>query len=197
MSIELPKVKAGDIILYQGNTFLSKGIMFFMKRYMKRLKVADRALFSHAALVVEYKGRLVVAEANAKGIEVNDFLATYAKKASRIKILTPKKVYSKTEQSKISDVAISYAFDPTRYDFFNFIFQIDMIRSTSKKEGKKKNKRWVGPKGDKATKKLYCSEAVATWANEVRPNTFAKPWTVNPLDIDLNKYYKTIFNGVS
>lgn len=191
--MDLSKVKAGDIILYQGSRFLSKGIMFFMKRYAKRLGVSDRPLFSHAAMVVDYKSKLYVAEANAKGIEVNPLDHVYGGKLNRIKILSPKKAYSKAEKAKISEIAIGYALNPTRYDFFNFWFQIDMIKRTSRREDKK----WLGPKGDKARKRLYCTEAVATWSNDVRPNTFAEPWTVNPLDVDLNKYYKTIYNGVS
>jgi hypothetical protein len=64
---------------------------------------------------------------------------------------------------------------------------MDMILKTTKKDSK-----WHGPKEDKAEKRLYCSEAVATWANKVRPDTFEEPWTVNPLDIDINKYYKEL-----
>ncbi len=57
-------------------------------------------------------------------------------------------------------------------------------------------KQWKGPKGAKAEKRLYCTEAVATWANDVRPNTFENQFANNPLDIDLNKYYKEKYNGV-
>lgn len=190
---KIEKLKAGDIILYKGNSWLSKGIQFFMRRYRKKLGIADRTIFNHAAMIIEYKDTLYVAEANASGIEVNPFTSAYGDRMHMIKIISPKKAYSKSEKAKISDTAISYAFDPTRYDFFNFIFQINMIRKTNSTSEKK----WIGPKGDKARNRLYCTEAVATWANDVRPNTFSEPWTVNPLDVDLNKYYKEIYNGVS
>lgn len=185
-------LKAGDIILYKGNSVLSKSIRFFMEQYRKKLGLEKRVLFNHAAMVVEVWGRLYVAEANAEGITISPYEDTYAKKLDKIKILSPKKAYSKAEKELVSKTASAYCFDPTRYDFLNFLFQIDMIRKQTKNSGKE----WAGPTGSKAEKRLYCTEAVATWANKVRPDTFAEPWTVNPLDVDLNKYYKVIYNGV-
>lgn len=186
------KLSAGDIILFKGTSLLSRSIRFVMEIYRKKLGLSARELYNHAALIINYKNRLYVAEANSKGIEVNPFEVAYGNKLGKIKIISPKKAYSKNEKSDVSDVAIADSFNPTRYDFFNFIYQLDMVRRTTSESGKK----WIGPKGDKAEKRLYCSEAVATWVNEVRPNTFNKPWTINPLDIDLNRYYKTIYNGI-
>jgi hypothetical protein len=190
------KLKAGDIILYKGDSWLSKSIRFFMERDRKKRKLPKRPLFNHAAMVVEYKGQVYVAEANQKGIEVNPFIDAYLKKLNKIKILSPNKPYTKAEKAKVSDVAIADAFNPTRYDFLNFFHQIKMIASTKVKDGKVV-KKWKGPKGAKAEKRLYCTEAVATWANDVRPKTFENQFAINPLDIDLSKYYKTIYNGIS
>jgi hypothetical protein len=185
-------LKAGDIILYKGNKFISKAIRLFMEEYRVKLGLPKRQLYNHAAMVIEVWGRMYVAEANAKGITISPYEDTYAKVLDQIKIISPKKVYSKAEKELISKTATAYAFDPTRYDFLNFLFQIDMIRKQTKNHGKE----WGGPTGSNAERRLYCTEAVATWANKVRPDTFSEPWTVNPLDVDLNKYYKVIFNGI-
>lgn len=182
----------GDIILYRGSSFLAKAILFFMENYRKARKIPKRILFNHTATVVKYKDILYVAEAMEKGIQIVPFTSSYGKKLNRIKVIRPKKAYSKTERNKISDVAIGYSFNPTRYDFFNFFHQIKMIRTLKKRD----QKEWTGPVGNKAKDRLYCSEASATWANEVRINTFKSPWAANPLDVDINKYYVEIYNGV-
>ncbi len=186
--------KAGDIILYRGDRFLSKAIRFFMERYRRKLKLPKRKLFNHAAMIIEVWDKLYVAEANKDGIEVNPFEKAYGRKLKKIKVISPKKAYTKFEKKQISKIASTYAFNPTRYDFFNFLFQIKMVMSTSVKDDTV-TKKWSGPKGKKAENRLYCTEAVATWANKVRPNTFSEPWTVNPLDVDLNKYYKVVYDG--
>lgn len=186
--------KAGDIILYRGSSLLSKGIRFFMEQYRRKLKLPKRKLFNHAAMIIEVWGRLYVAEANGKGIEVRTIEEAYGKRMNTIKVITPKKSYTEKERKAISKIAASYAFNPTRYDFSNFIHQIKMILGTKIENGKV-IQRWSGKKGKEAEKRLYCTEAVGTWANKVRANTFEDPWSINPLDVDLNKYYKTSYDG--
>lgn len=185
------ELKPGDIILYKGTKALSKSIQFFMERYRKKLGLEKRTLFNHAAMVVDLWGQTYVAEANEKGIEVNPFTNVYGSKLKRIKVLRPKKGYSKAEQELVSKTAIAYSLNPTRYDFFGIWYQIQMIRKQTANAGKE----WDGPTGSKAENRLYCTEAVATWANKVRPDTFEKAWSINPLDIDLNKYYETVYDG--
>jgi hypothetical protein len=184
----------GDIILYRSNKKLSigKAIQFFMKRYLKKLGIEKSVVYNHSATIINLYDRLFVGEALGKGITISPFDDTYANKLDRIKIITPKKAYSKIEKEKINKVVLSYVLKPTRYDFLNFWYQIKMILNTTKKG----DKDWDGPTGKKATKRMYCTEASATWANEIRQNTFKDPWSINPVDIDLNKYYKVVYNGV-
>jgi hypothetical protein len=179
----------GDIILVGSNSFLSKGIQFFMKAYNKKLGLPEKKeYYSHAALVINVWGQLYVAEALADGINVAPLDKTYANTLKHIKVLTPKKAYSNTEKEDISKIASAYALTPTRYDFLNFLYQIDMIKETTKKDGP--DAEWDGPTGSKAEHRIYCSELVATCANKVRPDTFKLPAATNPLDIELNRYYK-------
>jgi hypothetical protein len=134
---------------------------------------------------VEIWGKLYAVEALANGNNINP-IEDYVKYNNKdLLVRTPRKPYSKTEKELMNTTASKAAFKPTRYDYLGIIYQIDMIKRTKNSM----NKKWAGPTGDKATDRLYCSEACANWANIVRPGTFDKPWAVNPLDIDLNKYY--------
>jgi hypothetical protein len=71
----------------------------------------------------------------------------------------------------------------TRYDFLGLWYQIVYILTG----------KWKGNSFEKASERMYCTEAVATWYNEVRPNTFFMPWLVNPLDIELNQCFRIKF----
>jgi hypothetical protein len=183
----------GDIILVGSGSFLSKQIKAYMKAYNKKLgypKIGD--YYSHAAMIVDMWGRLYVAEALKDGITLAPLDDTYLNKLQtdtvNIRVLTPKKAYSKTEQEEVSKIAAAFALTPTRYDFLNLWYQIKMIQETTKTD--ENGEKWIGPKGNRAEKRLYCTEAVATWANRVRPDTFKAPWATNPVDVELNKYYK-------
>jgi hypothetical protein len=179
-------VVPGDVLLVRGNSFISKAIRFHMELYRKQLGLPKRELYSHAAIVVEIWGKKYVVEAQADGININTLEEAYGDKDPKdILIKTPRKPYSKGEQEQMNTVATRYSFKPHRYDFLALIYQIDMIKRTRKTTDKK----WAGPTGKDAERRLYCTEVFADCANTVRPCTFDKPWTVNPLDIDLNKYY--------
>ena len=185
---DFSKCTPGDIILVRGNSFISKAIRFHMALYRKQLGIPERELFSHAGTIVEIWGKKYVVEAQSNGININPLEDAYGDKDPKDYIIkTPKKPYSKVEIERINKIASKSSFNPTRYDFLAFIYQIDMIRRTRHTT----NKKWAGPTGKKATDRLYCTEACATWANGVRPGTFDKPWSVNPLDIDINRYYVT------
>lgn len=187
-------LQPGDIILYSTKKKLSLGsaIKYYMKKYAKKLGLSKKEVYNHSATVILLYNRLFVGEALGKGIHVRPFDNVYGNKLGRIKILTPKKEYTKTEKTRLSKAVISDVLVPTRYDFLNFLYQIRMIRKTTRTG----EKTWSGPVGREAQKRLYCSEASATWANQIRPGTFEDPWTVNPLDIDINKYYKVKYNGL-
>lgn len=179
-------LRTGDIVLVFFNSWLSRQIRKWLNIYRKKLGIPVRTLYSHAAGIVEMWGELYVVEAIETGVNITKFEERYEKHLNKLKILTPKKSYSKSEDVTYSKAAMEMTFTPTRYDFMNFVYQINMINRTKNTM----NENWAGPTGEKATDRLYCSETVATLANVVRPHTFEKPWATNPLDVDLNKYYK-------
>jgi hypothetical protein len=177
----------GDIGLTRSNGFISKAIRYFMDKYRKKLGLPKRDLYSHAFMIVKMWDRLFVAEAEAEGIRVKPFEEVYPSSKwvnKNIKILTPKKAYNSNEIDTVSKIAVAYALEPTRYGYADLLFHAKAIMN---KDG---YDSWKGKKGEAAEKRLHCSEAVATWANKVRPKTFNRPWSTNPLDLDLNTYYK-------
>ena len=177
--INSSEIQVGDIGLVDSYSLLARMIKFFMKVYCKLLRLPVRKFYNHAFLVVDIWGTMYVAEALGKGITVTPWESTWYKGSSRVKILRPKKELGEQEKKDLSRIAVTYALQPTRYDFLNFILQIILILTG----------KWIGPKGKKARKRLYCSEAAATWINEVRPGTFKAPEATNPLDIDLNENF--------
>lgn len=183
------ELRAGDIFLYRGKGILPYLIRRFMNIYRKRKGLEKRTLYNHAAMVVKLWDQLYVAEATGKGIEVRPYSTTYKNKMSRVKILRPKKPFTKAEQELISKIAVGYSLTPHRYNYLNFLFQIAMIMSTTdSKVGK-----WFGIKGKRSENRLYCSEAVAVWYNDIRAKMFDAPYSINPLDIDLNSKLKNVY----
>lgn len=175
-------IQVGDIILVRNAAWLSRMIRKFMNGYRKRQGLPKRELWSHAAMVIDVWGHKYVAEAQKEGIIVRDLKDAYGNSVDRIKVRSPKKAYTKKEKELVTKSALADVMDPTRYDYFGLLHQIFYVTTG----------KWIGPKGDKADRRLYCTEAVANWANKVRPNTFPKEYSINPLDVDLNKYYKDI-----
>ena len=183
----LKQLKAGDIVLYGGTTFISKAIQFIMRiqRAKQGLLIPRGTIASHAGTLVNLWGQIYIAEARPEGIVVSPFLEKYKNSMESIKILTPKKAYSISEGERISKLAIEDSLTPHRYDFFGIWFQLKMMLTG----------KWSGPTGDNAERRLYCTEAVATWANKVRPGTFTKEEAAGPLEVEFNKYYKIIYDG--
>jgi hypothetical protein len=181
--------KPGDIVLVSLNLKIGKWIEYFMKLARKKrgLIVPKGRVASHAGMLVSMWGELCIAEAWADGISITPFKDVYDVKFNRIKVITPKKPYSTEEQDKVSRAAAQSMNDKVKYDFFGLMYQIRYVLSGGKK--------WDGPKGDRAEHRLYCTEAVAMWANKVRPKTFDMEYAANPLDIELNRYYKVIYDG--
>lgn len=169
----------GDIILVKGNTWIARQIRKLMNLYLKKKGLKTREVYSHAAIVIEVWGELYVAEAGPKGVQILPLDFTYRRILDKVKIKTPRKPYTKREKEYISKNVIRTVFSPTRYDYFGLLHQIEYILTGT----------WDGKIGSKAKKKLYCTEAVAGWVNSVRPNTFDNEASINPVDIDINKYY--------
>jgi hypothetical protein len=158
-----------------------------MNIYRRKLDLEPRPLYNHIFTVVEIWGELFAAEALGDGYNIRPISHYRHSDGALVKgvsIKTPKRDYNKTERDSISKLATRSTFKPTRYDYFGLLHQLWYSITLS----------WKGEEGKHAMKRLYCSEAHAQLANSVRPKTFKDPYKVNPLDIDINKYYINISN---
>ena len=174
-------LQAGDIILVRGSSFLAKGIQFFMNMYRKKKGMPKEKLYNHVAVVINIWGELKIAEAERKGIEAYKDDYKYVEEHDCL-VLTWKKPLLKKEQEEFSKLATKYAFNPTRYEFLNFIHNSVYIATG----------KWIGRRGSKSENVLYCSEYAAILMDKVR-GAFGgkgKTWDKNPYDIQKNQYLK-------
>ena len=178
-------LKPGDIILVKdGKSFIAKAIMLSLKIYKRKHGITIKDNFHHAGTIVDLWGVLHVAEANQPGYQIQKLDVAYSEKdwKNRIVAYTPVIPYTPEEQKEINKLAVGYSTPVNRYDFLNFYFQLKLIFSG----------KWEGTTGPKAEKRFYCSEAVATIANKVRPDTFENPAATNPVDIAINPNFKPV-----
>lgn len=147
-----------------------------MNIYRKKKGLKPRILYNHAAMVVNVWDQLYVAESAEKGVQLIQNAHNYVN-THKTKLLGWKKELTAIEQRKVSKLAASYAFIPHRYDFLNFPFQMWFILTG----------KWKGPKGEKSRKRVYCTEFVAVLMDDTRGSFNGKTWSVNPLDLELNK----------
>ena len=178
-------MKPGDVILVRdGTSFISRGITLFMKVYKRKRNITLAKTYSHAGTIIDLWGTNYIAEANAKGYQIQKVTEAYSEKdwLNRIDIITPIVPYSEQEWKDISKYAVEYSIKINRYDFLNFIFQLWLIYTG----------KWIGPRGKKAENRFYCSEVVANLANKIRSGTFESPESTNPVDVAINPTYKFI-----
>lgn len=172
-------MEPGDIGLWVGTRFISRGIQTAMKVYQKRVLHLDIPKLNHGFNVVDGWEELIIGESQSKGYFNVPFEKTeYPGKEDCVIILTPKVPYTKEEKKKFSQVSYQLSGNVTRYDFKGIWWQI--IKSVTGK--------WYGPKGAAADNRMYCTEACGHCANEIRPGTF-EDYSANPDDIFVNENY--------
>lgn len=173
--------QVGDIILVHGGSFLAKGIQFFMNIYRSKQDLAKRKLYNHVAVVIDLYGQKYIAEAVAKGVQVIPDADKYV--ATRdCTVLTWVNPLTAKEKAELSREAAKYALEIHRYDVLNFPYQIKYIMTG----------KWRGPTGDKAERRIYCSELAAIVMDKIRGSFDGQTWDKNPLDIELSPDLKVL-----
>jgi hypothetical protein len=174
-------LRPGSVILEYGNSFIAKGIRWWMKVYRRKLNVKTGRVFNHVAMFVKPKGfdNIKVGESIAKGYTIRPFEDTYYNKRNYV-ILDPIKPLTLTERELFSKECVKLTFKITRYQFSNFIFQMVLIVTG----------KWYGKRNNKAENRMYCSQAFANIYNKVRPGTFNKDHAINPFDILIHKEFE-------
>ena len=172
----MEKLKVGDIVLVSGTSFLAKGIQLFMNIYRRKLDLPQRKLYNHVAVVVDLYGELYVAEAVGKGVQVIPNAEHYVL-SQDCKVLTWFDPLTPKEQTMFSREAIKYSLQLHRYDVLNFFYQMKYIFTG----------KWRGPTGNKAERRVYCSELAAILMDKIRGSFNGVTWDKNPLDIELSR----------
>lgn len=168
--------QVGDIYLVKGTSWLARAIQFWMKVYINRNGLITDFIPNHVATVIDVWGVAMVAEANAKGIEVRYTAGEYIKK-NKLVVMT----INQDVDPDWSKYASQYFTIPHRYDVLNFIYQMIMILTG----------KWVGPKGHKAERRIYCSEYIAILLDKCY-DIYNTTYDKNPIDIYLTKELSVI-----
>jgi hypothetical protein len=168
----------GDIIATRSNSFVSRGIRWFMRKY--RPAVED---FSHNAVVINIWGNLWVAEALAWGVRLWTIEESGYLNKKQVVILRHKAGFT---PEMIKDMSIKMAsLAGVRYQYENLPMWIARILCKINLF-KKSNE-----------KSIYCSELAAIAINEAYPKTFPKPNMVCPADHMMFPMYEIIdFNNI-
>lgn len=173
------EIKAGDIILYHGRSWLSRQILKWMNIYRKRKGLRERPLYNHVSVVVSIWGELYTVEAVARGV----VMQPVEKSVAKVKFVKPKTWVNPLDRGEVrrfSKLGVQLATANIEYDVFNFLWQMLKILTG----------RWFGPTGAKARKRLYCSELAAVMMDSIRFSFGGHTADKNPLDIDLSGYLR-------
>lgn len=168
------KVQHGDIVVFHGNSFISKGIQLFMNlwRWVNlEFKPFYKNVPNHIAMG---DNNNMIIEAVDKGIKRVDFdKRDYGKKATVKVYRYPWSVWQEKEINKLYD-----KYEGTPYQFINFLQYIPYILSVGL--------LWIGTRGGKSDKKLYCSEFAARIIHDATGPRLLKSRN----DIESNHYFR-------
>jgi hypothetical protein len=144
-------LKSGDILCCKGHSILSKLIMRFTK-----------SNFSHVALVLEIWGELCIVDAQRDGTNLRLFSEWEEKFKYKFVAFRPKEFTNEMKNKAVKKMGF------TPYDFISlFVYQPLYIIT----------KKWLGKRGEEATKRMYCSEYAGYVFN--LPNW----WRKNPQNV--------------
>lgn len=158
-TIKMKDLKTGYVLLYTSTHFLSRAIRFF-----------TRSTVNHASICIEEWGEMFVAESDKQGFVPNRILSSI--KGRQILVLKPMVPYDEKEMGK----QITSMLGHHRYDFASLLFFQVIYNVTKWWNGKGK---WLGKQGEKASRRLYCSEAIAFIYNRLT-GIMPEWWKYNP-----------------
>ena len=150
-------IKAGDVLLHRGKSFVSRQIRVWMEKARKRMGLKPRTLYNHASMVVELWGELWVVEAVARGSHMIP-LTERLKSKDEILVKTWVKPLTKKETNSLSKKAVTFVGQNHNYQFS--AFPLHMIKITFGK--------WFGRKNIKAQRRINCTELVAIFMDYIR-----------------------------
>jgi len=133
--MRVDELKTGDILLYESNSFFSKSHTLFTKGKV-----------NHVGICLEIWDEMFVAESEIKGFVPNKLMDSI--KGNEIWVMR----YIKPIDEKKFAQMITSMLGKHRYDFASLLFFQLWYSLTG---------NWIGKKDKNASKRLYCSEAIA------------------------------------
>lgn len=147
------ELRTGDILLYRSSHFLARAIRFF-----------TRGQVNHAAICLSIWNEMFVAESERPGFIPNKLADSI--KGREVWVMR----YNKPINERSFALRISAMLGKHRYDFASLLFFQVWYAITGK---------WVGRRDSHASKRLYCSEAVAYIYN-LETGEMPEWWRYNP-----------------
>lgn len=168
----------GDLIASRSNSFLSKGIRFFLKLWKSKVPG-----FSHITVVVNMWDEMWVAEALAWGVRIWPIKdSNYVTNVHTV-IIRDKRGFTDEQIHDLSRKMASLG--GTRYQYEGFLQWIGKIVFKANS---------FHAEGEKA---IYCSELGAIAINAAYPGTFKRPNEINPADLLSDDRFEVIDpNGI-
>lgn len=151
--MKITDLKTGDILLYRSKNILARAIRLF-----------TRGKVNHASICVEIWGEMFVAESEKVGFVLNKLNDSI--KGREIWVLRYKNPIESNRFAK----RIVLMLGKHRYDFASLLFFQVWYTITGK---------WIGKKDEHASKRLYCSEAIA-YIYSKETGEMTSWWTYNP-----------------
>lgn len=151
--MKIHDLKTGDILLYRSNHLLAKAIRFF-----------TNGKVNHASICVIISDEIFVAESEKEGFVLNKLADSI--KGRKILVMR----YSASVAEKKLAMRVMSMIGKHRYDFASLLFFQAWYAITG---------NWIGRRDKHASKRLYCSEAIAYIYNE-EVGIMNEWWKYNP-----------------
>lgn len=135
------------------------------------IRFMTKSKYNHVGVLVTIFNRIFVVEAAEVGIKITP----YDKWASDDKYIKIRRATKRFNRKHAAEIVISYV-GHVKYDFISTLFYQAIYQISGKK-------LWIGRRGHKAGKLLYCSEFVAMILNMIF-GVFDDWYKIAPDDID-------------
>ena len=160
---------AFDLIAECGNSFIPDSIQVFeeVEKIREHEFVENEIIYNHIAGLLPIND-LTIYQAGVSGFQPTLWKGSeFEQKTLKYVLLEP--VESLTDQEKTRFQSIILSLVGTPYDFAGIAEQVILTTTGI----------WLGPKGEEAKKRLYCSEAYA-YAYFILRGYFPEWWKISP-----------------
>lgn len=175
------KMLPGDLVFVKSKGFLPWAIRFFMRIYAKlKYGYNPTVIYNHMGIIGSHGNEIRVGESTAKGFPFRMLTDAYKLEdwGNRVvvyRFCDDSSELSYDKMAVINNKIKTLSFDQTPYEFWNFIWWIVFIMSGFK--------IYIGAKGRKARKKMYCFESAIRCFQASGIKLFDNPQKITSVDV--------------